>query len=190
VKQVDLEEIIPQSSSDDDLESQFSTLADAIEIAEWALRLGEFAPVGKQTASGRTYTFRVNGREYESPHVHITCPPEFSVRVFLGADPAGVTPDNEASPSFDQQIRNRKTRELLLTWVRSNHPRLIAAWVDAGNPIHGARLEHTVTANNPGRIVRKKLNELGATGLRTGSLNAHLNEQQADLNRTDPSFRN
>jgi hypothetical protein len=180
---LDLEELMPRFSPDDDLESQFAELALGIEIAEWALRQNEFAPVGKQIAGGKIYTFRVNGLEYESPHAHVTCRPNFDVRIFLGSDPSGVVADNVASPSFDQQIRNSKTRQLLLDWVRLNHARILRAWVDIGNPIHHQPFELSVMADNPDDLVKRKMRERGATWLEHGPLNAHLEQEYLALHK-------
>lgn len=132
----DFDNLLPVFDAGNDPIEDFRRLGEGIELAEWALRLGEFNQFAEVLADGRRYSLRVNGREHEAPHVTIRCGSDIVIRIFLNGRPEDVEPDRAASPSFDRQIRNRRTRQLLLDYTRAHHGCLLEAWQKNGNPLH------------------------------------------------------
>ncbi|MCA1845128.1 MAG: hypothetical protein LC792_18420 [Actinobacteria bacterium] len=171
---ITLDEFLPSFHASHSLLDDLQALGDAVELVEWALRQGEFVKLGSIEAGRRTYVIRVNGREHEAPHVDVRCGPSIHVRIFLGSTPEDVLPDNApnrlGTPGFEQQIRNRKARELILAYVRAHHACWLEAWHDQGNPMNKG-MEMSVTCQEhrqpPAAL-------LGRGPIRYGSLHAHL----------------
>lgn len=170
----ELDDVLAAFDRGHDPADDFEALAQNIELAEWVLSESEFAQFDRLSGNdGTTYSIRVNGREHETPHVTITVGRRIKVRIFLGATPADVSPDNKPAQvggaGFNQQIRNRKTREQLLAYVRAHHACLMRAWSEVGNAVAASGLEFVTTCS--------KHTTRFAPAKNTGpTLNAHMED--------------
>jgi len=179
-EEIAYEDLLPTFDADNDFADEFRKLCEGIEIAEWALRFGEFNEFGSMTIRSRRYSVRVNGREYESPHVTIRCGSDINIRIFLNSTPDEVAPDRRAKPDFETQIDNRDTRRLLLDFVRTHHSTLRQAWKANGNPIHQPDAPLTVECERH-NVWPDFLRKSGVRQLREipgAALNANLDQFQ------------
>jgi hypothetical protein len=165
--ETEISHLRPQFSEENEFAADFAALVGWIELAEWNLRQGEYAPIGHVDSAGQKYTIRVNGNEdHEAPHVHITLGNRVEVRVFLDRETRVVAPDQ---PQFNKAIRNKETRAAILDFVVRRIPDVLRAWTAAGNHLH-----YELTAVPPtGQSAAAKFGNSRAGA----NLNAHLDEE-------------
>jgi hypothetical protein len=135
-----LEDLLSTFDARNDPLDDLKAMGDAIELADYALRVsGEFVQFESLKVGKHTYSIRVNGREREVPHVHVRCG-NVEVRVFLGATPDDVQPDDD----FKASIRNGVARRKIIEYVAAHHACLLEAWKRHGNEVLDPRFELSV----------------------------------------------